>query len=117
MIQATKNFETGIEKQLREALESRGFQHGVDFSTQYPLRYGYILDIAFPVEKLAVEADGAAWHGSKKARKRDHIKDNVLAKIGWTVLRFSDRQIIEDCAGCVDEIEKMLRIKRVGIEH
>jgi very-short-patch-repair endonuclease len=110
----TKNFETDIEKQLRKALEARGLKHGVDFSTQYPLRYGYVLDIAFPEEKLAIEADGAPWHSSKRARQRDHIKDKVLVKMGWTVLRFSDRQIIKDCVSCVDEIEKVLKKKRAG---
>lgn len=110
----TKNFETEIERILREALESRGYKPGIDFSTQYPLRYGYILDIAFPEEKLAIEADGTPWHSSKRARQKDHIKDNVLFKMGWEVLRFTDRQIISDCDKCVDEIEKMLNKKRGG---
>ena len=115
-IMVTKNFETEIERRLRDALELRGFEHGVDFSTQYPLRYGYILDFAFPKEMLAIEADGAPWHTSKKARQRDHIKDKVLTKLGWTVLRLSDRQIIEDCEKCADRIEEILKAKRAEIK-
>lgn len=108
----TKNFETSIERQLREALEARGFKHGVDFSTQYPLRFGYILDIAFPDEKVAVEADGTPWHSSDKARQRDHIKDKILSKMGWIVFRFSDRQIACDCGKCVELIGKALENRK-----
>ena len=97
-------FETDIEKMLREELESRGLENGVDFTCQFPIRYGHIIDIAFTEQKIAVEADGEPWHTPQK----DAIKTGVLTKIGWKVLRFPGNDIYEDAAKCVDKIMKYI---------
>ncbi len=47
------------------------------------------LDAAYEEVKLAVEMDGAAWHGSRQQRERDIRRDALLATIGWQTLRFS----------------------------
>jgi hypothetical protein len=49
------------------------------------------LDAAWPDVKVAVEFDGAAFHGSPNARQRDLRRDAALAALGWVVLRFSTR--------------------------
>ena len=51
------------------------------------------LDVAFPDVKVAVELDGAAWHGSREQRERDIRRDAALAALGWVVLRFSHRRL------------------------
>jgi very-short-patch-repair endonuclease len=48
----------------------------------------FVLDAAYDEVKLAVEMDGAAWHGSRKQRERDIRRDALLATIGWQTLRF-----------------------------
>ncbi|KPA15231.1 protein containing DUF559 [Candidatus Magnetomorum sp. HK-1] len=101
--------ETDIEKILRLEIERRGYVRGIDFSVQFPLRYGHIIDIAFPLQKVAVEADGLRWHSSKKAKERDNFKNYVLRKKGFTVLRFSDEEIYKDVSRCVDVIEANLK--------
>ncbi len=93
-------FETDIEKILREEIESRGLENGVDFTCQFPIRFGHIIDIAFTEKMIAVEADGEPWH----TPKGDAIKTGVLRKIGWTVLRFKGSEIYEDVEKCVDII-------------
>lgn len=72
------------------------------------MRFSYIIDIAFPKEKIAVEADGYRWHSKPKDRKRDGHKNYILKNDGWKILRFSDHQIIEDVTRCVDQIESFL---------
>jgi very-short-patch-repair endonuclease len=105
-------FETSIEKLLRVELERRGFLNGIDFSCQYPLRYGYIIDFAFPEKMIAVEADGNIWHSTQKYKKRDKQKDHILRKIGWKVLRFSEEDILNSASVCVDSIISVLNEER-----
>jgi very-short-patch-repair endonuclease len=47
----------------------------------------FLLDIAFPNEKLAVEVDGGNWHTCPRKQKQDVRKTNFLASSGWEVIR------------------------------
>ena len=62
------------------------------------------LDAAWPQARVAVELDGAAFHGSRDARERDLRRDSALAAAGWLVLRFSYARLVADPAGCRREI-------------
>jgi len=62
------------------------------------------LDAAWPEVKLAVELDGAAFHGSQEARERDLRRDAALAAQGWVVLRFSYRRLMREPDACRAEI-------------
>jgi very-short-patch-repair endonuclease len=77
------------------------------FVQQHPVRLGsrtVHLDAALPDLRLAVELDGAAFHGSAAARERDLRRDTALAGLGWVVLRFSYRRLTSDPDGCRREI-------------
>jgi len=106
------SFETNIEKSLRLELENRGYRNGIDFSCQFPLRYSFIIDIAFPKEKIAVEADGSYWHNNQSKRKKDGFKNYILKRLNWRVLRFWDHEIIENVILCVDRIEVELNRRK-----
>ncbi len=47
------------------------------------------LDLAWPSLKLAVEADGRAYHDLVPALYRDRERANQLEVLGWTILRFT----------------------------
>lgn len=80
-------------------------------------------DIAFPHIKLAIFCDSDFWYGKtslpktnqdywkekfQRNRRRD-IEVNVeLKKLGWTILRFSEKQILKDVEKCVDLILKQI---------
>lgn len=49
----------------------------------------FFLDVAYEEVMLAVELDGAAWHGSREQRERDIRRDALVATTGWQTLRFS----------------------------
>ena len=66
------------------------------------------LDAAYPDALVAVELDGAAFHGSRAARERDLRRDTALAALGWVVLRFSYARLIADPEGCRREIEAVV---------
>lgn len=58
-------------------------------------RHGaYQIDIAHAGIKVAIEVDGPS-HSGPKARGRDQKKDAKLVSLGWTVLRFSNKEILD----------------------
>ena len=67
------------------------------------------LDAAYLEVKVAVELDGAAFHGSREARERDLRRDSALAALGWMVLRFSYARLVSDPEGCRREIVAAIR--------
>lgn len=62
--------------------------------------YHYKLDLADPVRRIAVEVDGPS-HSAIKVREADRRKDLALGLLGWTVLRFTNRQVMEHLEDCV----------------
>ena len=102
--------ETDIEKLFREELERRGLRRGIDFTPQYPIRYSFILDFAFPQEKLAIEVDGEKWHDTPNGRQKDWFKDSILTKLGWEVMRFKGQEVLTGVAGCVDKVLNSARL-------
>ncbi|HLM07728.1 MAG TPA: DUF559 domain-containing protein [Blastococcus sp.] len=70
-------------------------QYRVDLP-QGPVR----LDAAWPEVKIAVEFDGAAFHGRLGDRERDLRRDAALAALGWVVLRFGYRDVTEQPHVC-----------------
>ena len=69
------------------------------------------LDAAWPEARIAVELDGAAFHGSPEARERDLRRD---AALGWVVLRFSYRRLVREPEACRTEILAAYR-RRVSV--
>jgi len=53
----------------------------------------YRSDFAIPALKLVVEADGDKWHLNPEAVAKDQKRDSELAFYGWTVARFSEREL------------------------
>jgi very-short-patch-repair endonuclease len=49
----------------------------------------YRLDFAWPDRRLAVEADGFAFHSDRQAYRSDRRRHNSLVSLGWRVLRFT----------------------------
>ena len=64
----------------------------------------YKVDVALPSIKLAIEADGPS-HQTTRAEISDPKKTKVLEDLGWKVVRFSNRQILEHS----QEVETELR--------
>jgi very-short-patch-repair endonuclease len=64
----------------------------------------FVLDATYDEVELAVEMDGAAWHGSHEQRERDIRRDALLATIGWQTLRFGSRRLTTAPASCRREI-------------
>ena len=59
---------------------------------------GFEVDFHWPDARLVVETDGHEHHGTPAAFERDRARDQALAAAGWTVLRFTYRQVLEEPA-------------------
>lgn len=105
---------------LRKALYSTGIRYRLNVA-KLPGRP----DIVIGKYKLAIFIDGDFWHGYNWEEKKLRIKSNAeywikkiernierdtenniaLKKIGYTVIRFWDHQIIKDIQSCVLKIK------------
>ena len=110
-----------VEQGCQSELEIWGVQNVLQgpgmprFVQQHPVQLPWgtaHLDAAIPGLKVAVELDGAAFHGSAAARERDTRRDAALAARGWVVLRFSYRRLMTDPEGCRREILEVCRARR-----
>jgi very-short-patch-repair endonuclease len=79
----------------------------------------FVLDAACEESMLAVEMDGAAWHGSRTQREADIRRDSLLATVGWQTLRFGYGRMTRAAEDCRREIrgvhEARLRLLRGDI--
>ena len=62
--------------------------------TNHPVN-GYLVDVAFLVEHVAIEVDGFAFHSDAEAFHRDRLRQNSIALRGWQVLRFTWLDLVE----------------------
>jgi very-short-patch-repair endonuclease len=65
------------------------------------------LDVAFPSLKLDVEVDGGV-HLIPEKMKRDKARTAILQSLGWTVLRFWNREVTQDLARVKGVIESTI---------
>lgn len=72
----------------------------------------FFLDAACEEAMLAVELDGAAWHGSQSQRERDIRRDALVATAGWQTLRFGYRRIMQSTEQCRQEIIAVAAARR-----
>jgi len=63
----------------------------------------YKIDIALPKQMVAIEVDGPS-HQSLERQAQDRKKENFLDMIGWTVLRFSNEEVMADTKKCVETV-------------
>jgi very-short-patch-repair endonuclease len=68
----------------------------------------YEVDVLWERERVAVETDGWAAHGHRAAFERDRAKDVHLQARGYTVLRFTWRQVLEEPLLVVTRIAQVL---------
>jgi len=89
-------------------------QLNIKAESQYLIKYGkdslnrdryYFVDFAIPENKIVIECDGSFWH---KDKEKDRIRQNRIENLGWTVLRFAEKEINDDLKGCGLEVKRIL---------
>ncbi|HUR25988.1 MAG TPA: DUF3320 domain-containing protein [Candidatus Thermoplasmatota archaeon] len=83
-----QEMDSPFERAVKEFLESQQFRIVPQVGCA-----GYRIDLAVidPHQDgrycLAIECDGATYHSSRVARERDRQREEVLRRLGWTVVR------------------------------
>jgi very-short-patch-repair endonuclease len=66
------------------------------------------VDCLWPAQRLIVELDGHAVHGTRRAFEADRERDRLLVGDGWRVVRITWRQLRDDGPAIADELRAML---------
>src|SRR4029079_11856079 len=85
---ATSEHQSSLEGDIAAALEGKGWKvesqvgeagFSIDLAVVDPRRPGRYL--------LGIECDGATYHRAATARDRDRLRQGVLEKLGWSIVR------------------------------
>jgi hypothetical protein len=58
--------------------------------------WAYKADFLWRAERLVVETDSRAFHTSRRAFEHDRLRDQRLTLAGYTVVRFTWRQLVAE---------------------
>ena len=107
--------ESPIEEILRNALLMAGL--GKHLRTQFKIGAKRV-DFAFPIARLAVEADGKEYHRADILQlEKDLERDKYLARRGWRVLHIEGLAIRRNIQLCVEKIKEELGEKVASLIH
>ena len=69
------------------------------------------LDFALVDQRVDIEVDGWAHHGSRRAFEADRERDAELAAAGWYVLRFTWHQVRERGTWVAERIAAVVSLR------
>jgi len=86
----------------------------------YPLRDGAglivaELDFANPALRLCIEVDGRAAHSGPEQFERDRQRQNLITLMGWTVLRFTWKQLTENPTWVLEQIRHAIALRSCAL--
>jgi very-short-patch-repair endonuclease len=96
----------GRESSVHLAMRAALCSLELEFKEEYPAKF-YSIDFAFPVAKVAIEADGDFFHTNpllypsgpmcaiqRRSARNDAAKNSYLRRRNWTVLRYWESDIL-----------------------
>ena len=97
-----RRFQTRAESVLWYHLRNRKL-HGQKFRRQYVVDDFFIVDFYCAKKRLVIEVDGMI-HQKPKVRRRDIAREQALRKSGYRILRFSNKDVIQNIDRVLEEI-------------
>jgi Transcriptional regulator, AbiEi antitoxin/Protein of unknown function (DUF559) len=102
--------------------------HGIPRPLVNAVVEGHEVDFCWPEQRLIVETDGHAHHGTRAEFERDRARDARLTAIGWRVMRVTARQVrgesgsvavvVRDArAAALEPGDRALRLRQRLAEH
>ena len=70
----------------------------------------YRIDLAFPVQRVAIEVDGWAWHVDPERFRNDRRKGNYITRCDWDLLRFTWHGLHAQPTESIAEIRETLAL-------
>ncbi|MDN5920108.1 MAG: type IV toxin-antitoxin system AbiEi family antitoxin domain-containing protein [Pseudonocardia sp.] len=105
LVAAADRADSAVERRLIGLLRAAGI---TGFVVGHPFGDDRSIDLAFPAERLAVEIDGWAWHADQARFRADRRKGNDLLAAGWSLLRFTWHDIMNQPVVTVARIRDAL---------
>ena len=97
-----RNNPTIAEKVLWQHLRNKAL--GVKFLRQHIIG-DYIVDFVSPESMLIIEVDGA-YHSEREQQYNDEVRANVLKRIGFCLLRFSNEEVLHNTQDTLNKIKQ-----------
>jgi hypothetical protein len=69
---------------------------------------GYLCDFVWRDHRVIVETDGKRAHGTRRARRRDPIRDADLQIAGWRVMRIPSVRLSKEPDAVAEQLQKLL---------
>ncbi|MDQ4057731.1 MAG: DUF559 domain-containing protein [Actinomycetota bacterium] len=108
--------ESKFERDLSRLISRAGLPAPV---RQYRVRHeGRVvarIDIAYPEQRIAIEADSYECHGDLGSFEEDRERNSILAALGWRILQFTWRQLQDRPEYVIATIGKALGLVPAGI--
>ena len=97
-----------LEEIMRKEMLRNGLRAFHEYCLMEKGRLRYRLDFALFCHrgKMAIECDNRKWHLQPERLKKDRERDRWLRSRGWTVLRFSEKEIVNKLSYCLKSIKK-----------
>jgi hypothetical protein len=67
-------------------------------------------DLVFPAERLVIKVDGRPHHVTPDRFERDRYRQNRLVEAGWTVLRFTWRDLTQRPGYVIATLRRLLEM-------
>jgi very-short-patch-repair endonuclease len=99
-----------LEQRFLELLE----RHGLPRPRVNTRIEGYEADFVWPNEKVIVETDGRAAHGTRKAFEADRRRDRRLLRAGYRTIRLTDQALRYEDEAIAADLEALLRRSRTS---
>ena len=106
---ALRQARTPAEAKLWQALRS-GRLEGCKFRRQHPVG-PYFADFACEALMLVIELDGGV-HDDDEQVLRDHLRQQHLETLGWSVLRFPNVEVMARLSDVLDAIRDHAKLAR-----
>jgi very-short-patch-repair endonuclease len=81
---------------------------GFKFRRQYGIG-SYVVDYCCPEAKVVIEIDGDSHFLDQNAKDKDKVRQNFIGGLGFNVIRFNNRDIIENISGVLESIAANLK--------
>lgn len=76
---------------------------GVKFLRQHIIG-DYIVDFLARSEGLIIEVDGA-YHAERQQKENDALRTDILQRMGYSVMRFTNEQVLYDIDSVIQQIK------------
>jgi very-short-patch-repair endonuclease len=103
---ADEGTRSAAERLFARLLKSAGI---TGWTANHPVG-GYLVDFAFAGQKVAIEIDGLAHHSGPEEFQKDRVRQNSIMLLGWTMLRFTWQDLIENPERVIAEVRRAISV-------